>query len=331
MSPSIVIVDDSRAIQAILSRTIRAVGFQDPQVHTFSAAEDALAFVDQNGADLVITDWHMPGMSGLELLQSVRQLAGRTIQVGMVTTESAEDLLGQATRSGAAFILRKPFKDDALHDAVKTALKASHPTVRQEPSTQEPTPPIPVHATASTTSSSGAATPPAVVPPARPGFHRESLREELEQALQKHFGSIKLRLVEVEQPSLELFTSKNLLALYSQASGRGVVSLALLDTTVMLMLMGAATLAKPEVIRPLIASSATDASTVEHCRRFLLASSAVLVTATEGHPAGSQVQCSMVPRTLTKLQDSFSRLDRLRAFKLQVPGYGEGHLAFFLP
>jgi len=247
----------------------------------------------------------------------------------MVTTESSEDLLGQATRSGAAFILRKPFKDDALHDAVRSALNISRPTtlpieppVQAEPSSASPDIPA---------TDAPAPAAPASAPSLQPDFQRESLREEFEQALQKHFGAIRLRLVEVKQPALPIFSAHNLLALYSPSSGRGVVSLALLDTTVMLMLMGAATLAKPEVIRPLIASSSTDASTVEHCRRFLLASCGLFVAGTEDDLSGMRVQCSMVPRTLTKLQDSFSRIDRLRAFKLQVPGYGEGHMAFFLP
>ena len=308
MSLSIVIVDDSRAIQAILTRTIRAAGFEDPTVHAFSSGADALSFLDQHGADLVLTDWHMPGMSGLELLQAVRQLADGNIPVGLVTTETAEDLLGQATNSGAAFILRKPFKDVELQDAVKRTLAGALREVAAASS------PAPVKS-----------------PPARQTFERGSLGEKLEASLLRHFGATDFSLQETPTLSLEMFSPQVLLSLFLPPNERAVSALTVLDSTVMLMLMGGATKAAPEVIRPLIAGGATDASTIDHAQRFLRASAGFLAPNAGEDPATVRIQCSMVPHNLSKLQDWFTKRDHLRGFKLQVAGYGEGYLALLTP
>jgi len=323
MKPRIVIVDDSRAIQAILSRVIQSAGLAELDLHAFSSAAEALAFVGNQGADLVITDWHMPGMSGLELLQAVRQLAGSRIQVGMVTTESAEDLLGQATRGGASFILRKPFKDVVLQEAVKTALSAAHQAtadMASDAATQNPT------AAREDTPSPSTSTLEALQV-----FSRESLKAELEDMLRRQFGSIKFRLVEQQEPALSTYTPQVLLGLISPSTGRAVSALTLLDATVILMLSGAANLSKPEVVRPLIAAGTADAAAVEQAKRFMLTMATALVPASDQRDGPPRVRCSMVPRQFPKLQESFARRERLRSFKLQVPGYGEGYMAAFLP
>jgi CheY-like chemotaxis protein len=323
MKPRIVIVDDSRAIQAILSRVIQSAGLAELDLHTFSSAAEALAFVGNQGADLVITDWHMPGMSGLELLQAVRQLAGSRIQVGMVTTESAEDLLGQATRGGASFILRKPFKDVVLQEAVKTALSAAHQAtadMASDAATQNPP------AAREDTPSPSTSTLEALQV-----FSRESLKAELEDMLRRQFGSIKFRLVEQQEPALSTYTPQVLRGLISPSTGRAVSALTLLDATVILMLSGAANLSKPEVVRPLIAAGTADAAAVEHAKRFMLTMATALVPASDQRDGPPRVRCSMVPRQFPKLQESFARRERLRSFKLQVPGYGEGYMAVFLP
>ncbi|MBI3368929.1 MAG: response regulator [Burkholderiales bacterium] len=109
------VVDDSRAILAIIRRVIQESGYADVDVRTAGDGEEALALLPQFEPDLMITDWHMPRVSGLELLQTLRQLGRTQMKVGFVTTESSPSMLEQARTNGAAFIVHKPFKDREPH------------------------------------------------------------------------------------------------------------------------------------------------------------------------------------------------------------------------
>lgn len=127
----ILIVDDSLAIQAIVRRGLQKEGFAESEFRTAGNGEAALEIVQSWLPDLVITDWHMPGMSGLELLQVLRQTLQQTVRVGFVTTESIPERLEEALRNGAAFILAKPFTERQLGDAARQALGlASVPDAR---------------------------------------------------------------------------------------------------------------------------------------------------------------------------------------------------------
>ena len=119
MTQSFLIVDDSRAIQAIIKRSIAAAGYETASVQSASNGQAALDALERMTPDLLITDWHMPGMSGLELIQVVKQTRGDQIQVGLVTTEVSPDMLRQARDSGAAFILQKPFNDAELLESIR--------------------------------------------------------------------------------------------------------------------------------------------------------------------------------------------------------------------
>lgn len=310
-SPQIVIVDDSRAIQVILSRTIRSAGIPEPSIHAFSSGADALAHVAARGADLVITDWHMPGMSGLELLQALRQLGKGEIKVGMVTTEMAEDHLGAARRGGASFIVNKPFKEADLQQAVLGAL-GPRPSGEAQPAA----PADPAEA--------AAPAPPAAAAAAEPAHAGDTTVEHLRSVLEQHFGPIRFRLVAQAQPSLAPFTPQLLLCLVLGADGR-VLKLVAMDGPVTIMLMGAAQRAAPDQIRPLVlAGTPLAAASDAACSVALACSSQML-------PGAARVQASTVRRELPKLREAFAHAERVQAFKLQVPGYGEGYFALLRP
>ncbi|HZX31396.1 MAG TPA: response regulator [Rhodocyclaceae bacterium] len=119
----ILIVDDSPAIQAIVRRSLQKEGFGAEEFRTANNGEAALETIESWIPDLVITDWHMPGMSGLEMLQVLQQNRQQRMLVGFVTTESAPEKLNEALRNGASFILAKPFTDCQLATAVRQALE----------------------------------------------------------------------------------------------------------------------------------------------------------------------------------------------------------------
>ena len=111
----ILIVDDSKAMRMIVIRTLRQAGMGD---HEFVEAEngaDALTKID--GAGMVLSDWNMPEMNGIEFLEQLRA-DGNDVTFGFITSESATEYRERAVAGGAAFMLAKPFDADALKEAM---------------------------------------------------------------------------------------------------------------------------------------------------------------------------------------------------------------------
>ena len=114
-----IVVDDSRAVRMILSRTLREIGFQVEEAGDGIAALDVLR-KDPGGFSLALLDWNMPHMNGLELLKTLRaETALSQIPVVMVTTETEVDHMAAALEAGAAEYVMKPFTRDILVDKLR--------------------------------------------------------------------------------------------------------------------------------------------------------------------------------------------------------------------
>lgn len=108
------VVDDSKAIRMILGKTLRELGYE---VREAANGKDALAVMqaENNSVSLVLADWNMPEMNGLELLKRLRQdpdLA--SLVVVMVTTETELQHMTAALEAGANEYVMKPFTKDIL-------------------------------------------------------------------------------------------------------------------------------------------------------------------------------------------------------------------------
>jgi two-component system chemotaxis response regulator CheY len=117
----ILIVDDSKAMRAIVMRAVKAAGFADASYREAGNGVEALAAIHAQAPDLVLTDWNMPEMSGFQLIQALRA-EGRAVRVGLVTSESDGGLRDQALAAGALFILSKPFTPEAVKAALQPVL-----------------------------------------------------------------------------------------------------------------------------------------------------------------------------------------------------------------
>ncbi len=127
MSPSfrkerILIVDDTPDTLEVLQRNLTSQGFQ-----TFIAshATEAINFLNQTPVDLVITDYKMPGVSGLDLIRHVRENFKET-EVMMITGYPTVEGAVEAVKKGAEEYLAKPFTDEELLAAVKRTLDKLH-------------------------------------------------------------------------------------------------------------------------------------------------------------------------------------------------------------
>jgi two-component system, chemotaxis family, chemotaxis protein CheY len=102
------IIDDSRAMRQIIARTLKEIGLAGTSFLEACDAAEGLSLIRQAKPDLVMSDFNMPGMSGLELL---RELAaqGPFPRFGFVTSEASAELQDEARQAGASFVITKPF------------------------------------------------------------------------------------------------------------------------------------------------------------------------------------------------------------------------------
>ena len=113
------IVDDSKTIRVIVRRILLELGYE---VCEAADGKQALKVIEtENGAvSLVLTDWNMPEMNGLELLKQLRQKPELAkLKVVMVTTETELEHMGSALAAGANEYVMKPFTKDILKEKLE--------------------------------------------------------------------------------------------------------------------------------------------------------------------------------------------------------------------
>lgn len=109
------VVDDSRALRAIMKRALAQFGFE---VVEAGDGVQALAELDSRGAlDLALVDWNMPNMNGYDLVCAIRARPPlNRMPVMMVTTETEAGNVQRSLDAGANEYLMKPFTPEALRD-----------------------------------------------------------------------------------------------------------------------------------------------------------------------------------------------------------------------
>ncbi len=113
------VVDDDDSVRESLRGLLRSVTFG---VEVFTSAEEFLSSDRMRETDCLILDVRMPGMSGLELHRLLVS-SHPHLPVIFITAHGDEELRSRALRGGAVDYLLKPFSDDALLNAVQTALR----------------------------------------------------------------------------------------------------------------------------------------------------------------------------------------------------------------
>jgi FixJ family two-component response regulator len=112
------VVDDDESVRESLPDLLGEFGFS---VRAFSSAEEFLASDCVDQTKCLILDIAMPGMTGLELQQELKQRR-KEIPIIFITAQRDETIRFQVLGQGAAECLFKPFSDTALSDAVNAAL-----------------------------------------------------------------------------------------------------------------------------------------------------------------------------------------------------------------
>jgi two-component system, chemotaxis family, chemotaxis protein CheY len=107
------VIDDSRTVRAIIRQTLSEVGLDVVEAGNGREGLDRLR--DAGDVGVVLVDWNMPEMNGLEFIRAVR--AERTydpVRIMMVTTETEQEQVIRALEAGANEYVMKPFTKDIL-------------------------------------------------------------------------------------------------------------------------------------------------------------------------------------------------------------------------
>ncbi len=106
------IVDDSRVVRKVASRILRDLGFECSEAEDGQKAYDACQV---SMPDVIILDWNMPVMSGIEFLEKLRQMEnGNQPKVVFCTTENDMSHIQRAIQAGANEYIMKPFDSEII-------------------------------------------------------------------------------------------------------------------------------------------------------------------------------------------------------------------------
>ena len=111
----VLVVDDFATMRRILKNILKEIGFSN--ISEAENGKDALKELKNNKYDLILCDWNMPEMSGLELLKQVRADDGlKGLPFVMVTAEAQKDNIIEAGQAGVTNYVVKPFTAQTINE-----------------------------------------------------------------------------------------------------------------------------------------------------------------------------------------------------------------------
>ena len=114
----IVVVDDEPTIVLMCRRVLEAQGHA---VQGFTSVQAALAQLAAEGADLLVVDYKMPELNGLEFIQRAWVIRPG-LRVVMITAHGTREVIGRATQTGVQSVVLKPFTPSELAKGVAAAV-----------------------------------------------------------------------------------------------------------------------------------------------------------------------------------------------------------------
>lgn len=107
----VLIVDDSKTMRAIVRRHVVQASSDSTVIDEAENGAQALDRIRADAPDIVLCDWNMPEMNGIELLEALRA-DGCAVPFGFVTSEHNDEYKERAFDAGALFMIAKPFTLD---------------------------------------------------------------------------------------------------------------------------------------------------------------------------------------------------------------------------
>ena len=113
----ILVVDDSKAMRMIVVRTLRQAGFAGLEIVEAENGKEGFELAQSIKPDLVLSDWNMPEMNGIDFLVALRS-RGDATPFCFVTSEGSDEMRTMADEAGALGLIAKPFTEDAFRDTL---------------------------------------------------------------------------------------------------------------------------------------------------------------------------------------------------------------------
>ena len=120
MAYNILIVDDSTPMRAVIKKVVKASGFNVGQFFEAMDGHDALKVLHHEWIDLVLTDYNMPDMNGLELVEEMNKDDHlKSIPAVMITTEGSRERVEEFMAKGVVDYIKKPFTPEQIKQKLK--------------------------------------------------------------------------------------------------------------------------------------------------------------------------------------------------------------------
>lgn len=124
MNIKVMVVDDSSTMRRIIINVLVQLGIPRENIADAQDGLDALGQLKSNYYDLILTDWNMPKMDGLHLVQNLRHLPKyKNTPILMITTEGGKSEVVEALKSGINNYIVKPFSPETLKGKIEPILK----------------------------------------------------------------------------------------------------------------------------------------------------------------------------------------------------------------
>jgi two-component system chemotaxis response regulator CheY len=116
----VMVVDDSSVMRQIIKNNLKQLGFELANLLDAEDGEEAMKRINEGGVDLVISDWNMPKMTGIDFLKTVRSDGAlKELPFLMVTSEADKEKIMEAVQAGVNQYIVKPFNANQLEEKIK--------------------------------------------------------------------------------------------------------------------------------------------------------------------------------------------------------------------
>ncbi|MGD8894027.1 MAG: response regulator [Desulfobacterales bacterium] len=120
MAYNILIVDDSTPMRAVIKKIVKASGFNVGEFFEATNGREALDILNEEWLDLVLTDYNMPDMNGLELVEEMNKDDHlKSIPAVMITTEGSRERVEEFMAKGVIDYIKKPFTPEQIKQKLK--------------------------------------------------------------------------------------------------------------------------------------------------------------------------------------------------------------------
>jgi two-component system chemotaxis response regulator CheY len=122
MSTNVLVADDSGTMRKIIIRSLNALGIQS--VTEAADGNQAVSMFSPGKFDLVLTDWNMPGKTGVEVIKEIRAMDAK-VPIVMITTEAEKSRVVTAIQAGVTDYVVKPFTPQTLQEKLDKHVAAA--------------------------------------------------------------------------------------------------------------------------------------------------------------------------------------------------------------